>query len=516
MQHNKIPKSKINTIRSLYLKGRFSLRAASRDLKISTSTVSNYVHEFKEMKRLYPDKLADPRFFLPEIRKLPTPKKERVLILNLLPGLVEADHHKRLVAVNLYHAYKLISPHGYSVSRFKNIYLEWRAENKINVFHNSRVKHLSAEEIRTLERWRHDKVHRNWEKSIVIQGSYAGKSLFDIADRTGLFIGTIEEWVQLFKKRGLAGITQKPSCNTEERTAKVKKKTDDLMRIVHQTPHSFGINRTSWSLETLADTYLKVYGIVISRATVSLYIRSQGFSFKKAREVLTSPDPNFKEKLDKVIDIVANLGKNDKFFSIDELGPFGIKIRGGWSFMKYDDIKTIPAYPKTKAYLICTAALELSTNQVTHFYSPNKSTEEMIKLIKILMLQYSTADKIYLSWDAASWHSSRPLNAYIKDVNSVDYRNQYHSPLVALAPLPISSQFLNVIESVFSGLAKTVLHNSDYETIDVCKHAIDLYFEKRNAHFIANPKRAGNKIWGKEVVEPAFYEAHNCKDPKVR
>lgn len=40
--------------------------------------------------------------------------------------------------------------------------------------------------------------------------------------------------------------------------------------------------------------------------------------------------------------------------------------------------------------------------------------------------------------------------------------------------------------------------------------------KKRNEYFIASPKRAGNKIWGQEVVKPAFYEGHNCKDPKVR
>jgi hypothetical protein len=32
-----------------------------------------------------------------------------------------------------------------------------------------------------------------------------------------------------------------------------------------------------------------------------------------------------------------------------------------------------------KGSLICTAALELSTNQVTHFYSKRKNTAEMIK-----------------------------------------------------------------------------------------------------------------------------------------
>jgi len=35
-------------------------------------------------------------------------------------------------------------------------------------------------------------------------------------------------------------------------------------------------------------------------------------------------------------------------------------------------------------------------------------------------------------------------------------------------PLPAGAQFLNVIESVFSGMARAIIHNSDYESL---KHA---------------------------------------------
>ena len=49
-----------------------------------------------------------------------------------------------------------------------------------------------------------------------------------------------------------------------------------------------------------------------------------------------------------------------------------------------------------------TAALELSTNQVTHFYSKKKNTDEMIKLLDILKAEYRHLDRIFLSWDAAS------------------------------------------------------------------------------------------------------------------
>ena len=55
-----------------------------------------------------------------------------------------------------------------------------------------------------------------------------------------------------------------------------------------------------------------------------------------------------------------------------------------------------------------------------------------------------------------------------------------------------------MIKSVFSGMARSIIHNSDYKTLDDAKAAIDRYFAERNAHFTLHPKRAGKKIWGKE------------------
>ena len=130
----------------------------------------------------------------------------------------------------------------------------------------------------------------------------------------------------------------------------------------------------------------------------------------------------------------------------------------------------------------------------------------MIKLIDILINQYHDQERLYLCWDAVSWHNSKILKNYIED------HNKLKKPEVRLAPLPASTQFLNVIESVFGGLAKAVIHNSDYITVDECKQAIDLHFSARNEHFKANPKRAGHKIWGKETVRAKFSEDHHCRN----
>ena len=88
--------------------------------------------------------------------------------------------------------------------------------------------------------------------------------------------------------------------------------------------------------------------------------------------------------------------------------------------------------------------------------------------------------------------------------------------MVETAPLPSSAQFLNVIESVFSGMARAIIHNSDYKTLDDAKAAVDRYFAERNAHFLQRPRRAGAKIWGREREVAAFSEANNCKDPRYR
>jgi hypothetical protein len=98
----------------------------------------------------------------------------------------------------------------------------------------------------------------------------------------------------------------------------------------------------------------------------------------------------------------------------------------------------------------------------------------------------------------------------------MEFRAKTKTPIVKLAPLPTCAQFLNVIESVFSGMARAIIHNSDYKSKEECRYAIDRYFFERNDHFLQHPKRAGNKIWGKERVPATFSESNNCKDPLYR
>ena len=59
---------------------------------------------------------------------------------------------------------------------------------------------------------------------------------------------------------------------------------------------------------------------------------------------------------------------------------------------------------------------------------------------------------------------------------------------------------------------KGAIHNSDYELVEACKTAIDRHFRERNEHFEKNPRRVGNRIWGKERTKAEFRVSKNGKD----
>jgi transposase len=286
-----------------------------------------------------------------------------------------------------------------------------------------------------------------------------------------------------------------------------------VFKMLHEPPAEHGINRTSWTLALLCKT-LKENGTPVGISVVAKMIKGAGYKWRKAKVVLTSNDPTYMEKLARIRFILSNLQPDEVFFSIDEFGPFAVKMKPGRTLAPPGFQPTVPQWQKSRGCLIMTAALELSSNQVTHFYSAKKNTDEMIRMMETLIIEYSGRRKLYLSWDAASWHISKKLFSRI-DAHNATATND-GGPLVETAPLPAGAQFLNVIESVFSGMARAIIHNSDYKSVDSAKAAIDRYFEDRNNQFQRNPKRAGQKIWGQERAPAVFSDASNCKSPQYR
>lgn len=329
-----------------------------------------------------------------------------------------------------------------------------------------------------------------------------------IAENLNLSKVTLRHYFSLYDAGGveaLLGRKPRPLKADDESFKKA------LFALLHEPPSLSGYNRTTWKMDDLRDSLAKK-GHIVCKDVIHQAIVKSGFRWRSAKVVLTSKDPKYREKLAHVTEVLSNLRDDERFFSIDEYGPFAIKAKPGRVLAAPGVNPSVQQWQKSKGWLIATAALELSRNRVTHFYSRAKNTKEMIKMAEILLAEYHDAKTLYLSWDAASWHMSKELLAFVRKHDS----NTDNSPRIELVPLPASAQFLNVIESVFSGMARAIIHGSDYPSVEAATEAIDRYFAQRNRHYADSPKRAGEKIWGKERTPVIFDTAHNCKDPAYR
>jgi transposase len=343
---------------------------------------------------------------------------------------------------------------------------------------------------------------------LAVRAIREGFSLNSVAEYLGMSRNTVR-WARDQYERG--GVTALLQHKPRTRMADDDELRSALFALLHEPPSLSGFNRTTWRMADLRTT-LEARGFPACTSVIREAIKKSGFRWRAAKVVLTSNDPLFREKLDRVQSVLSNLGDDERFFSIDEFGPFAVKAKPGRSLVAPGDHPAVPQWQRSRGCLILTAALELSRNQITHFYSRAKNTTEMIKMAEALLAEHSAARTLYLSWDAASWHVSKSLLDFVEANNSAAAKK----PRIELVPLPASAQFLNVIESIFSGMARAIIHKSDYATVDDARSAIDRYFAERNAYFQAHPKRAGKWIWGLERTPPQFAAGNNCKDPAYR
>jgi transposase len=321
----------------------------------------------------------------------------------------------------------------------------------------------------------------------------AGGSRAEFCSGLGVSKPTIERWIASYKRYGESGLCARKRHKFPN-LARVKETKARILEIFHSQPGTYGINRASWTGESLANALYCKHQVKISGTTARRYLRSFGYTMRRSRQVLTSSDPDYREKVEVLLQTLQTLGNDEMLFFIDELGPLAVRKYGGRAFVKKGENLVVPQLQTPKGSIVLAGALSATTNHLTWCYVQSKDTTAMIDLIELLFNEHRDKTKLYITWDAASWHDSNSLVDWLDAFNRKT-TEMMEGPSITLVPLPSCSQFLNVIESVFGVMKKAVIHHSDYQDAHHMKSAISQHFRERNAHFKDNPRRAGKKIW---------------------
>jgi transposase len=133
-----------------------------------------------------------------------------------------------------------------------------------------------------------------WRARIVL-GFFEGETYRSLARRFRCAQPTIARWVSRFRESGVAGLRNRPrrSSGTGRRQKLLAVFLPDT---VHKSPRTLGLARDRWTLQSLQAQCARQTGERPSLESLRRSLKRFGYSWKRAKRTITSPDPDYERK----------------------------------------------------------------------------------------------------------------------------------------------------------------------------------------------------------------------------
>jgi len=163
-------------------------------------------------------------------------------------------------------------------------------------------------------------------RAVAILGHLRGIPNYYISQFLQISTAIIKSYISRFQSGGVKRVLDISRKNIEK--CEDPKYINEVFKILHEPPSLHGINRTTWKMDDI-HRIMSEKDLPIALVNIRKIIRNAGYQVRKAKKALTSTDPLYREKLKEITRILQSLKPKEKFFSIDEFGPFAVKIQGG-------------------------------------------------------------------------------------------------------------------------------------------------------------------------------------------
>src|SRR5437764_14189425 len=132
----------------------------------------------------------------------------------------------------------------------------------------------------------------------ILRASARGERAPAIARQLGCDDQTVRNVIHEFNTSGLAVLQQGSSRPHRLRTAFTQEGAERLKDLLHRSPHEFGQERGTWTLQLAAGVSFE-QGIIaepVSDESVRRALKRLKTTWKRAKHWITSPDPQYQQK----------------------------------------------------------------------------------------------------------------------------------------------------------------------------------------------------------------------------
>lgn len=344
------------------------------------------------------------------------------------------------------------------------------------------VRPLTSEEGRKLAQvGRRSKQPVRMRRAIVVMASGQHQPVSLIAKLMQVSESYVRQVIHDFNEKGMDALDPKWNGGRPAKTSPATR--DRICQIARCCPRDLGWPYSTWSLSKLAEV-LRGNGIAdISRETLRRILKAGGVSWQATKTWKASNDPDFVEKMNRVLDLYDHPPADGRVICVDEFGPLNLMPRAGRGWAKAGRPKRLRAtYHRYHGVRHMFGALDLATGQLYYRIRDRKRAIEFLAFVKSLRARWP-GERLYLIVDNYSVHKRREVREWCV-ANEIE-----------LVFLPTYSSWLNRIECEFAALRYFALNGTDHRTHAVQDAAIGDYIRWRNQH--ARPIRdfaVGSKI----------------------
>ena len=322
------------------------------------------------------------------------------------------------------------------------------------------------------------------ERAKVLLAYSSGKKPKDIAE----YVATNKQKVYRIINRALSlGVDS--ALHDARRSGKPRSISDPartyIIRIACTKPTDLGHTYEMWTNRSLTDYIRKNapedYGIRnISNGTVSKILRKSRIRPHKITYYEEKTDPDFDQKereilhVYKEVEIYRREGRKYlvALLSYDEKP--GIQAIGNL----YSDKPPSPDHStwsrnhdyKRLGTLSLLAGIDLLTGEVTHIVRERHRSEEFVEFLKLVDSKFPLGYVIVIILDNHSIHKSAETQRYLNQ-RIGRFRFVF---------TPVHASWLNIVETLFSKMARSFLREIRVESKEELKNRIDGYFEEIN------------------------------------
>ena len=130
-------------------------------------------------------------------------------------------------------------------------------------------------------------------RSMVVLASSRGLHGCTVRDFLGIDVKTYRKYLRTFENGGHAALFARQTKSTRKFDNEAVKQA--VFSLLHEPPSNYGINRTTWIMPDLSRV-LRETGQPACPDVIRAITSIAGYRWRKARKVLTSTDPKYREK----------------------------------------------------------------------------------------------------------------------------------------------------------------------------------------------------------------------------